>query len=224
MNYQAQMLSSVSDNAPNVNQIVNFQSVTYAIIFSLAGAISTQLIGRVASTLTVALALVVLILIVWFANIVVTAWDDGLGVYRFWKKFIHTGVSLIFLLIIYVVSQTVASWFSDTSSTGTVTLLQLFSPQIWVILIGLTFIQTVWQIDNGPTRHVQQLSQKLSAAMSTTNVQSDNEAIQALVKRTETLEKTLSELQASSKIEGISSRGMTVNQLVSNSNAGFRQF
>jgi len=173
------MLSSMSATAPDVKQIINLQSVTMAIIFSLSTAVANQLIGRVPSTLSIGLLLVFILLVIWLFASIAARWDDGVGTWRWWKRFVHTIISLIFLLMIYISTQTIMSFFTDTTSTGAVTLLQLFSAQIWVVIIGLTFIQVVQSIDNGPKRYVSELVEKTSFNNTSTELRNEIERLKS---------------------------------------------
>lgn len=71
------------------------------------------------------------------------------------------------------------SFFTDTTSTGAVTLLQLFSAQIWVVIIGLTFIQVVQSIDNGPKRYVSELVEKTSFNNTSTELRNEIERLKS---------------------------------------------
>lgn len=160
---QQQLLLSLQSGAPDVRQIVNLQSVTLTIVFSMAGAISNQLVGRVSSTLTIVVFLVLIILIIWIAATFFKKLDDGKGIFRFWKTFFHSLVSTIFLLFLYVSTQTITYWFTDTSSTGSIALVQIFSLQIWMIIVGLTFIQVILTIRSGPQRYIDQLAEETAS-------------------------------------------------------------
>ena len=182
---QQQLLLTLQGGAPDVRQIINLQSVTLTIIFSMSSAISNQLVGRVSSTLTIVVFLLLIILIIWIAATFFKKLDDGKGVFRFWKTFFHSLVSMIFLLFLYVSTQTITFWFTDTSSTGSIALVQVFSVQIWMMIIGLTFIQVILTIRSGPQRYVDQLAEETAAQNTPFQLRQELEELKAKVKSLE---------------------------------------